>query len=552
MADPISIAGLALAAFTTLKEVYLLSRFVYRVCRSAAHHIGERTELSHELMHELLFAISFRFVFLEDDGISMRSDLDKLWIEDIQYRLDKIRKLYADYAKLASLQDEEYKTWSPFMETRLALDPAEDVFLLENTPDSQGNSNLPRTQSWLHGKFRDIDWDWKWPLFEKRGLEKLIKGLHKNNKAIKDIIVALNRRPSSSRHVSPVSAKATGTDIDRLGLQDHLRIREIHEHAIEDTSDTSLRVIEPSPDMSQTPLLSLQLVSGLRTRSKALVEYKVYQSHGGEVHQLASLLRSAGEASEGSNLLSLPFRGYVDHPNDNLFAFYYEFPTKTKQVMPVSLHDCITGQGTPPIHENAFSLPRRFAVAQAYAKALWTFHQSDWVHKSIWSRSLVFFEAMDGSYDFSKPHLIGFEYSRPVTTDTLKSYDDDPERNLYRHPDRQGMPDAGRGTIFQKHHDLYSLGVVLLEIGLWQTAETLRDAVALSRHEKPERIYRQKLQALYIEAARTRLAHSMGPAYVKAVVACLEGSWEHLTDTTGCGIAVWKGVIENLDSSMLA
>ena len=550
--DPVSIAGLALAAFTTLKEVYLLSRFVYRVCRSAAHHIEERTELSHELMHELLFAISFRFVFLEDDGVSLRSDLERLWIEDIQYRLDKIRKLYGDYAKLAMLHDAEYQKWSPYLETRLALDPIQDVFLLQDTPDSQAPFNLPRTQSWFRGKLRDIDWDWRWPLFEKRGLEKLIKGLHKNNKFIKDIIVALDRRPSSTRHLLPVSAKATDTDINRLGLQDHLRIRELHDHDIEDTSDDSLRVTEPSPDMSQAPLLSLQLVSGLRSGSRTLVEYKVYQSHGGEVHQLASLLRSAGEASETSNLLSLPFRGYVDHPEDNLFAFYYEFPTNTKPVMPVSLYDCIAGQGDPPISENAFSLPRRFAVAQAYAKALWTFHQSDWVHKSIWSRSLVFFKALDGSYDFSRPHLIGFEYSRPVTTDTLKSYDDDPERNLYRHPDRQGMPDAGHGTIFQKHHDLYSLGVVLLEIGLWQTAESLRNAVALSRHEKPERIYRQKLRALYVEVARTKLAHFMGPAYVEAVVACLEGTWERSTGSEGYGIAVWNWVIKNLDSSMLA
>lgn len=46
----------------------------------------------------------------------------------------------------------------------------------------------------------------------------------------------------------------------------------------------------------------------------------------------------------------------------------------------------------------------------------------------------------------------------------------EPNRDIYRHPERQGQPT----TPFKKIHDIYSLGVVLLEIGLWEPAIKLQ------------------------------------------------------------------------------
>lgn len=42
--------------------------------------------------------------------------------------------------------------------------------------------------------------------------------------------------------------------------------------------------------------------------------------------------------------------------------------------------------------------------------------------------------------------------------------DDKWQDNLYRHPERQGKNPEESYTM---HHDVYSLGVCLLEIGLW-------------------------------------------------------------------------------------
>lgn len=65
--------------------------------------------------------------------------------------------------------------------------------------------------------------------------------------------------------------------------------------------------------------------------------------------------------------------------------------------------------------------------------------------------------------------MLGFEHSRPEVDFSHGLADDGLERDVYRHPDRQGTPEK----LFSKIHDIYALGVVLFEIGLWQQAITL-------------------------------------------------------------------------------
>ena len=111
----------------------------------------------------------------------------------------------------------------------------------------------------------------------------------------------------------------------------------------------------------------------------------------------------------------------------------------------------------------------RFQIAQKIAKALGAFHADGWVHKSFRSQSIVFFcptGDSQGNVDFSNPYLSNFEYSRQEAVQSTLTWEDKIENNVYRHPDRQGPPDFS----FSKVHDVYALGVVLLEIGIWQSA----------------------------------------------------------------------------------
>jgi hypothetical protein len=129
--------------------------------------------------------------------------------------------------------------------------------------------------------------------------------------------------------------------------------------------------------------------------------------------------------------------------------------------MPVSLHDVIASTSSVD-----FSLETRFKVSQTIAKCIWTLHIDEWVHKSIRSQSIVFFGGNHNKILYEEPYLVDFAFSGPLGMQLAYTYDGDTERNLYRHPDRQGPPRA----TFTKIYDIYALGVVLLEIGFCQTA----------------------------------------------------------------------------------
>lgn len=99
-----------------------------------------------------------------------------------------------------------------------------------------------------------------------------------------------------------------------------------------------------------------------------------------------------------------------------------------------------------------------------------------------------------------------------------------PDYDVYRHPERYGEPD----TSFTKTHDIYSLGVVLLEIGLWQTAKEMYDEVVEDEYDgkpPPRGLPPDKMQEFFLPEAKDRLAHRMGSSYQEAVVACLENDW---------------------------
>ena len=102
------------------------------------------------------------------------------------------------------------------------------------------------------------------------------------------------------------------------------------------------------------------------------------------------------------------------------------------------------------------------------------FHADKWVHKSFRSQSIIFFKRLENAaVDFKNPYLVNFEYARALDTKTRWDVDMDTERNLYRHPDRQGTPRKS----FNKVHDLYALGVVLLEIGLWKPVIKIKSEI---------------------------------------------------------------------------
>ena len=137
----------------------------------------------------------------------------------------------------------------------------------------------------------------------------------------------------------------------------------------------------------------------------------------------------------------------------------------------------------------------------------------DWVHQGINSHNFVFLHVNERQVEFTFPILQRFQYSRPKLAPSINQAVDDIAFAVYRHPSRQGTGRQGH----TKMHDLYSLGVVLLEIGLWQSA---LDIVQVNEKEFRS-IKAEKMKSRLLAASTTRLNHCAGAAYQQAAHACL-------------------------------
>jgi hypothetical protein len=150
------------------------------------------------------------------------------------------------------------------------------------------------------------------------------------------------------------------------------------------------------------------------------------------------------------------------------------------------------------------------------ARAVHRWHSAGWLHQGITSANVRFFRSRyDEAIDFSQPFLQGFEFARPDSDPSLGRPTGDPYLDVYRHPSRQGPARKGH----RKIHDYYALGVILLEIGLWQSAAKMLN---LTR----ERLSPEATRAALQTNCGDRLAHYAGTLYQDACSKCLESLFD--------------------------
>jgi hypothetical protein len=133
-------------------------------------------------------------------------------------------------------------------------------------------------------------------------------------------------------------------------------------------------------------------------------------------------------------------------------------------------------------------------------------------------RSTIVFVSSDREPDLDTPTVTGFEYARPDLSDEET---DKPrgsfEHNLYRHPDVLGAHNPRS----HKSHDIYSLGVILIEIALWQPVQ---DAVTETGIQVSSRMRIGKFrQALLDPQLLTNVEMHAGQRYRRVVERCLLG-----------------------------
>lgn len=170
------------------------------------------------------------------------------------------------------------------------------------------------------------------------------------------------------------------------------------------------------------------------------------------------------------------------------------------------------------------TLTDRFQLAKQLAKSISYVHTLGFVHKNVRPETVLGFQSSESKSDLF--FLVGFEKIRLADGRTRKSGDSDWEKNLYRHPHRQGLSPE---EVYNMQHDIYSLGICLLEIGLWESFLSYEDdasapvpTVALGvSPESPEFKRPALMKEHLITLAKRDLAKRMGERYEKIVVNCL-------------------------------
>jgi hypothetical protein len=266
---------------------------------------------------------------------------------------------------------------------------------------------------------------------------------------------------------------------------------------------------------SEGPFLNLS-IEEISLLGRVLVECKKYDEATTDKHALAvskqRMLKLAEllSSSKSADFHTLTCLRYFHEPQHGRYGLIFEIPEGSRQY-PISLRDIINRI----LVRFKPTLDQRFQIAYKIGKAISKWHLVDWVHQGIASHNVVFFYDKIYGVDFSKPYLCGFEYSResgsPSTSRSVENF----ELNVYRHPDRQGIPTKSH----RKEHDIYAYGILLLEIGLWKLVEKFfndKDRTSISPYQMGQKI---------LKTSKELLSHSMGSRYEEATNVCLSGDF---------------------------
>ena len=231
--------------------------------------------------------------------------------------------------------------------------------------------------------------------------------------------------------------------------------------------------------------------------------------------QAFQLARDLSISNKPPLLKTLQCAGFVQDTDQQRFGFLFELPEWVDIASePRTLHSYLPDDIIDPRSILLPTLGERVKLAQDLAYSVAELLGASILHKSLHSGNILFFPArFTKAISIAQPFLGGFEVSRPDQQGQLSLDVNGGSFDAYRHPELrdpsnelQGRPES------ERKHDIYSLGLILLEIGIWKRLDTLQ-RVKATPTENAKR---------FLNFARRYLPHQMGVEYCEAVVECLD------------------------------
>ncbi|KAK0117519.1 hypothetical protein ONS95_011859 [Cadophora gregata] len=310
--------------------------------------------------------------------------------------------------------------------------------------------------------------------------------------------------------------------------------------------------------------------SGIYQTSDPTVLVELYEAqYSDDPKQRVEDLAGSLCAAEPDLMHIMPCMGYmksgfgVSKP-----GLLFRYPVSTQGMKPRSLRSLLL---EPSIKH---PLEDRVRMALELATAVWYIHSGGFVHKCIRPETiLVFVEEADSSLppdsSYSKyPWKLGPSFLAGFTRfrsddrafESGRNEDSEVSRYCYRHPRRWGIVAQEK---FSMLHDIYSLGVILLEIGLWNSLLEWKNSqdklplglAALLRGYTLEQVTTDPslVRTRLIDTAKRQLPRVMGSKYTAVVVSCLSCVEGGLTTSSkgladrNPALAYMEAVVERLE-----
>ncbi|KAF1840237.1 uncharacterized protein K460DRAFT_296238 [Cucurbitaria berberidis CBS 394.84] len=219
--------------------------------------------------------------------------------------------------------------------------------------------------------------------------------------------------------------------------------------------------------------------------------------------------------------------GYFEDPKQPRFGLVFELPTSVyagpadshkpaEELRPVTLLSVLQ-TGSKSLHNSNSATPPledRFRLAFTLGLTFSKIHGDNFVHKDVNSSNILVFK--NNKRQSANSRALQYSLRSPVicSFDLFSEYDIEPTNamptlNIYRHPEDPKFTGLKNAT-YSPQFDMYSLGLILLEVGLWQPLADLW---------KPKytlKDFKQRIEDVYIR----RLASKCGTAYMQVVRDC--------------------------------
>jgi serine/threonine protein kinase len=259
----------------------------------------------------------------------------------------------------------------------------------------------------------------------------------------------------------------------------------------------------------------LGTIHGTENSRPILIEWRNYGHSAGETvnQQIFKRMKSiTGLLSQRvpRQFQALECCGFYHDASRRAFGIVFEIPHQadTLQCEPVSLNSWINSTKQlvyqPP-------LERKFKLALTIANAVHEFHSVGWMHKNLNSLNIAFFPPKErpNLQLASEPYIIGFHHSRRDDPYTFT------ERVIEANIEDYHFPEYLQNRRrYRREFDYYSLGLVLLEIGLWKTLKLIT--------ETWDNMDSEETSKKLLESRVPLLSQSMGTLYLEAVRFCVE------------------------------